>query len=547
MDADLEYTASDYFAAFRRRRRVLFVFAVPVLVAAILLSMLLPDTYTSSARIDINLEGSGANTLEPIEVSSYADSYISRLESRAFEQEYLLALADEPAVIAVAEEGASEAERAAMVRDSIDVSVITQVVLSPITGREVDVISGVRVAANGPEAEYVYKVADTAAALFLEADRVSRTEEASSALRFLNEQMDHTEKDILEVEQQIADFKVVNACCLPELVNLNLSVIERAERDIESIRPRIRALEQDRAFVQRQLDEIREMTPTTDRLKELEQQYTTLVASYGPNHPDVVRTRREINAIISADSEGNEEYEAVELRMQLVEAEQKYSSEHPDVIRIKQRLAALESTRGRRQSSEPAALLENPRYLQVRDELNAINTQLTELRATEPELRQKIAQYEERVRKTPQVESEFQALIRRLESLKDNFDDLQRRAVVAKQSEALESTEIAARLKLVGAPKFPRSPSGPPRTAIIIIGIFLAGTLGVGSMLFAEMTDRTIRGAKDIVRSLQMVPLATIPVIDNQASIRERHRRTWMARGATLILVAALIIFYLTG
>jgi uncharacterized protein involved in exopolysaccharide biosynthesis len=271
------------------------------------------------------------------------------------------------------------------------------------------------------------------------------------------------------------------------------------------------------------------------------------VASYGPNHPDVGRVRREITAIISADTEDNAAYEAVELRMQLIEAEQKYSSQHPDVIRLKQQLAAVEVTRGQGPATEPAQLLENPRYIQLRDELNGIDSELTELRTTEPELRQKIRDYEERVRKTPQVESEYQALSRRLESLNDNYDDQQKRAVVARQSQALELTDIAARLELIRAPKFPRTPSGPPRTAIIILGVFLAGTLGVGSMLFAEMTDSTIRGSKDIIRTIEIVPIATIPIIDNVASIKERQRRLWMVRGAMLVGTAALIIFYLTG
>jgi hypothetical protein len=297
-------------------------------------------------------------------------------------------------------------------------------------------------------------------------------------------------------------------------------------------------------FLQRQLDEIRQLTPTTDRLEELEQLYTTLVASYGPNHPDVGRVRREITAIISADTEDNDAYEAVELRMQLVEAEQKYSSEHPDVVRLRQQLAAIEATRGQRPTTEPSQLLENPRYLQLRNELNGIDSELTELRTSEPELRQKIRDYEERVRRTPQVESEYQALSRKLQSLNDNFEDLQQRSVVARQSEALESTDIAARLDLVRVPRFPRTPSGPPRTAIIIIGIFLAGTLGVGSMLLAEMTDSTIRGSKDIIRVVEIVPLATIPIIDNVASIKERHRRLWIARGATAVVVATLIVYY---
>jgi len=547
MDSSLEYTTTDYLNAFRRRRGVLLAVALPILLAAGLLAAWLPDKYTSSAEIDINLEGASANTLEPIEVSSYADQYIARLTDRVMKHENLLNLASDPELVAAVSSDLTETERTDLVRSSIDISVMTQVVLSPITGREVDVISGVRVAASGDSPQFVFQVAKNAVRMFLNADRESRTERASSASQFLSDQMSITEKQILDLEQQIADFKVANACCLPELVSLNTSVIERAERDIANVRPRIRALEQDRGFLQRQLEEIRQLVGTTDRLQELEEEYVTLVANYGPDHPDVVRLRRQINAITSAEEGDEDLYAAVEMRMQLAEAEQRYSSQHPDVIRLRQQLEALEAKRERTGAAENSELLENPRYIQVRTELNSIETELTELRTTEPELRAKITDYEERLRKTPQVESEYQALNRRLESLKGTYDDLQRRAVVAQQSEALESTDIAARLEQVKAPGFPRAPSGPPRTAILILGVFLAGTLGFGSMLFAEMTDSTIRDSKDVMKTLNMVPLATIPVIENEDSRRRHRRRLLLIRGSVAVTVVAVALFYFKG
>jgi succinoglycan biosynthesis transport protein ExoP len=189
-------------------------------------------------------------------------------------------------------------------------------------------------------------------------------------------------------------------------------------------------------------------------------------------------------------------------------------------------------------------LLENPRYLQLRAELNSVDTQLTELQSSQPILRQKIADYERRLARTPQVESEFEAINRKLQSARDNFDDLQRRSIIAEQSQALEATDIGARLAQVVPPVLPKSPSGPPRTAIMILGLFLAGTLGVGSMLFAEMTDSTVRGSKDIAMVLDMVPLATIPVIQNVHSRKSRRRRMYLIRGAVLVVIAAAVLFF---
>jgi polysaccharide chain length determinant protein (PEP-CTERM system associated) len=515
METSTEYTASDYLIALARRRRVLLGVAVPVLLGAVLLARLLPDRYTSVAEIDINLEGSVARTLEPIEVTSYADQYIATLTDRALTRENLVEFAGTPDLFGPEDSALSESERVDKIRESISVSVMTQIVISPNSGREVDLISGFRVASSEGSPDFVYKVADHAAQLFLEADRRTRTARASSESNFLNDQIGLTEKGILEFEQQIADFKVANACCLPELVALNMSVIERAERDIEDVRPRIRTLEQDRAFLQSQLDEIKQVTAATDRVAELEAEYMTLVANYGQDHPDVIRLRREISALASAGG-GND-------------------------------AAALERRSRSSVSSAQAELLDNPRYVQVRNELNSINTELSELRAREPELRQKISEYEARLARTPQVESEYQALSRKLESARNTYDDLQKRSVIARQSEALESTDIGARLTEVVPARLPREPSGPPRLAIVILGVFFAGTFGIGSVLFAEMTDNTIRGSKDVARIIRAMPLATIPVIENSESRKQRKRRVFLSRAATVVGVSVIAFLYFKG
>ncbi|MCJ7593127.1 MAG: Wzz/FepE/Etk N-terminal domain-containing protein [Woeseiaceae bacterium] len=543
MDSNLEYTASDYVAALRRRRGLLVAVALPIIAGAALLAAVLPDKYTSYAQIDINLEGSNVRTLAPIEVTSYADQYIAKLTDLALSRDNMLALAADSSVISATQSGLTESEIVEEIKNSIQVSVLTQMVLSPSSGREVDLISGFQVASVSSDPEFVYQVANYVARLFLDADRLSRTERASSTSLFLSEQMNQTESEIVVLEKEVAAFKVANACCLPELVDLNTSAMQRAERDIESSQPRIRALEQDRIFRQTQLDELGQSGAETDRVSELQQEYMTLVAKYGANHPDVNRLRREIIALTNADSESADSFEIIELRIKLGEAEQRYSSQHPDVIRYKSELAALESRTAARGGGKNK-LLDNPRYLQLRADLNSIDSQLTELRSSQPVLRQKIAEYESRLARTPQVESEYEAINRKLQSTRDNFDDLQRRSIIAEQSEALESTDIGARLVQVVAPVVPGSPSGPPRTAILVLGIFLAVTLGVGSMLFAEMTDSTIRGSKDIAMVINMVPLATIPVIENLSSRKQYQRKLYLIRGTTLVVITAIVLYY---
>jgi uncharacterized protein involved in exopolysaccharide biosynthesis len=538
------YTINDYLAAFRRRRSVFVFTAVPVIAVAAAIAMLLPDEYRSYSRIDIDLEGANVKTLEPIELTTYADQYIAKLQERVISRDKLLALANDPEVFGPDDGELSESERIDMIREGLGVRMITQPVRSPTSGREVDLISGFEVTSTGSDPEFAFHVAKYVATEFLKEDRLSRTERASSTSSFLREQMRKIELEIVDLEKEIANFKVKHACCLPELMAFNMSVIQRAERDIESLQPRIRALEQDRIFLQARLDELRAQSVSTDRLSELEVEYLRLVANYGPDYPDLARVRREISAITSVGSGDNDTFDLVELRVKLAEAEQKYSDEHPDVIRYKREIAALEAKQAVSGGSDQTKLLDNPRYQQLRGELNAIDTELIELRMRNPELRQKIEEYENRLTRTPQIESEYQALNRKFETARDNFQNLQQRLVIARQTEALESTEIGARLAEIRPAIVPQAPSGPPRVAILIIGVFLAGTLGIGLMLISDIVDMSIRGSRDIATVMDMVPLATIPVVQNSVSQTVKHRHWLLVSGTALVVAITVILIY---
>ena len=71
---------SDYLHAIARRRALLFGLAIPIAVLAILLSLTLPDIYTSSALVEID-EPSSAQSLAGTNAdSSYVDQYVQNLK-----------------------------------------------------------------------------------------------------------------------------------------------------------------------------------------------------------------------------------------------------------------------------------------------------------------------------------------------------------------------------------------------------------------------------------------------------------------------------------
>jgi len=543
LEADEIYTFSDYIAALKRRLNMFAYVSLPLAAITFSLALLLPDSFESFARIDIDLEGADVEILEPIVVSNYADQYIAKLRQRVLTADSLSILVQDDSLFSSALGDLSDSDRRKLIHKGVFVSIITQTVTAQ-SGRGAKVISGFKTGFKGPDPEFARHVAVFMSETFQKEDRATRTERANSTSTFLREQMHLTEEEIVVLEKRIADFKVKNACCLPELKELNMLVIQRAERDIENLQPRVRTLEQDRIFLQAQLEEIRKQSVATDRLSVLEEQYIGLVANYGPDHPDVAKVRREISAIINIGTLEDGGQELLDLRVELAKKEHRYSDIHPDVIGLKRRIAALEADKPATEQRGRERLLDNPRYLQLRSEINAIDTELKTLRTRSPELRRKIEEYEDRLIRTPQIESEYQAVNRKLETARENYDNLQNRLVIARQTQALESTEIGARLTEMVSPYVPRAPSGPPRLAILILGLFVAVSLGLAAVILTELMDTTIRGSKDIIRTLQLAPIASIPIVQDSTSLATNRHRMIKVMGATVLLIVAAIFVF---
>jgi hypothetical protein len=137
-------------------------------------------------------------------------------------------------------------------------------------------------------------------------------------------------------------------------------------------------------------------------------------------------------------------------------------------------------------------------------------------------------------------------LQRELQTATLAFDDLRERLAQAQQIESFESGERGARLQEVRAASAPEDPTGPPRLAITILGLFIAGTLAGGAAFFVELTDSTVRGSKDIEAVMHTHAIATVPIVQNSLT-RSRARRQMMATSVSALLLGAIIVLVVSA
>jgi hypothetical protein len=149
---------------------------------------------------------------------------------------------------------------------------------------------------------------------------------------------------------------------------------------------------------------------------------------------------------------------------------------------------------------------------------------------------------ESRLGSTPEVEREFQAITRGLDTARAQFDQMLEQCMNSEMEAAAITGGAADRFVLAGQPAVPWQPASPKRVAIIVIGLILAAILALGTAIFVEMVDSRVRGAGDIRRLLGRSPLAVVPEIHNSVYWKHRARRLVTLVGSTVIAAPILYL-----
>jgi len=527
---------SDYIHAIARRKALLFGIAVPIALLAILLSVTLPDVYTSSALVEIDEPSTSQALAGASEESSYADQYVQNLKGIVLTDSNLRRLNQEHDLYpSLADDESAMLKR---LKRDITVKIVTTPILDPRTGREREVVDAFTLSYDNRVPEKAQKGAQWLVAAFLAEHRRQRQGRASSTAEFYSKEAERIRTHVAQLEGKLADFKRANYGQLPELTEVNMSMMDRTESQIAANDMQARSLRQDRVFLVSQLEQQRALGPDSGSVRQLEEQYNRMRSSYDESHPDMVALRRQIDSLkygTSAGAGSSLQSQLAAKRSTLAQARQRYGAEHPDIRKLERDIATLQS---RIQSGERADVSMSDGSavgMQLRTQINAIDSQLASITAQNAELRAKLTNLEKNVTAAPQVEREYANATRDLTIAREKYDQLLNRQMDAEVSESAIVGGRADEFRLIQAPMLPGMPSKPERLAILFVGLVASVLLGLGITVVAEAMDPKVRGARDVRDLLAVSPLVAIPTIRNSRSKRKSAWRFAMATAGALV------------
>jgi polysaccharide chain length determinant protein (PEP-CTERM system associated) len=496
--------ARELVAALRRRAALVLSVTAVLAVVSIVVAIVLPPTYRSSATIRIQ-EQEVPPDLVRSTITSFADERIQVISQQVMTRPVLLALIEKYDLYAKYRGRLTEDEILDRIRKDIKLTTINADISDRSSGRRVNATIAFTISYDAPRPDRAQKVVNELASLYLDENSKVRRQSVAETSEFLAQEADRLAKQIQSIEEKLALFKRRNVGRMPDSSAVNVQLADRTESELRRVEQQIPVLEDRKLSLESQLalikpnisvasgpglgngtGEQRELTPE-ERLRALQSQYASMSVLYTADHPDIRRVRQEIAA-----------------------------------LKAQTAASARSAERGSGANEAP----DNPAYILLATQLQNTRRELAQLAASREDLRAKQRIYDARLMQIPEVEREYNELTRDYGNAQARYREIKTKEMQAAGAFELERDSKAERFSLGEPANLPQSPVKPNRLAIALGGLVASLGSGLGLAFLLEMFDPSVKGPLELARIAPVAILTAIPYIETQSERVGTRRRT---------------------
>jgi succinoglycan biosynthesis transport protein ExoP len=510
-------SARDYLALFVRRKWWIIVPCAALSAAIVLFAFLLPRIYLSETLILIRPRDVPEDFVKDL-IAGSTEERLSAIEQTILSRTNLLQVLNQFESGLTEFRGLNDEEKVRKLRNQIQVSFQSEYrrgVPIPLTY--------FRISYQNQNPGLAQKINSRLASLFVEQDNRARetqvfgtTEFFSGEVQKVGEQLQQSEAKLRELKERYPDQlpnqletnlrtldrlglqKRTNSEALDRYVGLRLN-LERQISQTPPVLPRD-TLETSGSSVRR------EQNPLVEDYRKKLRAYHELVAQYTVEHPDVQRTKAELDRLGKGLSP-----------QELAQVEQPFGAEASSVT------------------------FPNPVYESLATQLREMKTEI-EIREKERQwIESEMARYMQRVQGAPRREQELAAVLRNHTELTKQFEDLKGKLDQAKLSESLESRQKGSQFEIVDPANYPLVPAKPNRIAIIWLGLMFGLGLGIAIGFTVDSLNHKVWTQSEIENALGALVLVEIPRIITEADLSLARKRK-MAHALLFVVSAALYI-----
>ncbi len=484
-----DLTLDDYLAMLRRRMKIILIPAILAPLVGFLISYAFTAKYTSQSLVLVEGQKVPEGVVQPVVTADLAQR-IATMQQQVLGRNRLQPIVEKrPGLFKggksledVLDEVRSGVQIEPVVTDLSQIANTTGGRRRPGQGGGVPGFYVNFTAANPHDAQDVCN--DLTSAMLTEFQN-SREQMAVSTTEFISRQLEEAKRNLDDQDSKLAAFKRQYTGQLPGDAENNLKVLGALNSQLDADTQTVNRAQQDKAY--------------TESL--LAQQLSAWKSSSGSSNPQSLETQLST------------------LQSQLMSLQARYTNDHPDVIKtkadiaeVKKKLAEVNEAAAKGQDATvKASASEPPEIRQLRLQVHQYEEVLNQATREQKRIGDQIRMYQGRVAISPEVEEKYKQLTRDYDTAQKFYADLLAKKSTSEMATDMERRQQGEQMHLLNQANLPESPSFPNRL------LFAAGGLGSGLVigmilaLWLEMRDKSIRNEADVLASLQMPVLVTLP------------------------------------
>jgi len=535
----------EYIAILKRYKYYILVIAAVGFTLSIIVANSLPSIYKSTATILIEQHGVPDDIVKPV-VTDYAEQRLQIIHQKIMSSDNLNNIIGKFDLYKEErEENWSPQSIIDMMRENIDMEMVGgEAIIDQRTAKLIQPTIAFALSFESQSPEIAQQVANELVRLYLNENIKQRAKIVEGATSFLAQETNRLRDEITLLEAKLAKFKEKNASNLPGQSQANLDRLDRSEQQLIEINREITSLTESELYLNAQLTQLNpnvsvvnakgeHVVSAYDRLVAAKAEYTALAAKYSEGHPDVVKLRKEIAALQKEVGGGIADTSEYQIKLKEKETElalliDRYSPEHPDVKKLKLEIASLKKeiehpSKVENVKSQTAAP-SNSAYIQLEAQLKGTQAKLRELLKSREELRQKLSDYETHLASAPEVEREYQILMRDYENATLKYREVKGKQMEAAMAEAMEKNKMGDEFSLLEPALLPELPYKPNRKAIKFLGLLASIALAIGFAIVKESLHPIIYTSSRLTSIIGMPPLVIIPYLESEQILLKKRK-----------------------
>ena len=465
-------------------RRYWWIPAITTVVlagAGLAASLILPKKYTSSTLVLVQQPAVPIDVIRPI-ITDDLNQRMASMKAQILSRSRLQFIIEKFGLYPEQRAKLHMEDLVDKLRGAINVELI-----QPLQGSANREPPGFNVSVTFDNAQMAQQICQEITSMFMEQNAKNRGDQADDTTRFLTVQVDEAKQKLDEQDKKLAQFKGEHLVALPEKEQTNLGLLAGMNTQLDATTQALTRAQQDKTLNETLLgqqeanwkaSQVGQQNPETQeqQLTMLQEQLSALLTKYTPEHPDVIKTKAQIED-------------------------------------LKKRMAETPAPKPQ-QSDAQLALREPPSIQQLRTKIKQDELSIADLTKRQSQVQDQIKSLQGRLQASPVVEQQLKELTRSYQTASDIYNQLLKNRETAAMATRLEHQQQGETFKVLDAPSLPSTPSFPKKTLFVGGGGGAGLALSVGILYLLALTDKALYSERDVELCLKLPVLVSVPSFD---------------------------------